>query len=179
MEQRAAFVEAILATPEDDAPRLVFADWLDDHGDEHDRARAAFIREQCQAAKLAPDDPRLVDLRRREDDLLRDHGTHFSPLPLLREEWRHARCDARMNYPYRGELYWRRGFPRWLSVSATHYPSEIDNILNYEFSLRAKLTWRFSICAGTQISSSADFIVSLSRCLRTSDRCPRVSRNFA
>ena len=27
-----AFLEAIRAAPEDDTPRLVYADWLDDHG---------------------------------------------------------------------------------------------------------------------------------------------------
>jgi len=45
----AAFLAAIRAQPEDDAPRLVFADWLD----EHDRpVRARFIR--AQGGPLTP-----------------------------------------------------------------------------------------------------------------------------
>lgn len=28
-----AFLNAIAADPEDSAPRLIFADWLDEHGD--------------------------------------------------------------------------------------------------------------------------------------------------
>jgi uncharacterized protein (TIGR02996 family) len=33
MTQEEAFLEAMLATPEDDVVRLVFADWLDEQGD--------------------------------------------------------------------------------------------------------------------------------------------------
>jgi uncharacterized protein (TIGR02996 family) len=47
-----AFRTAILETPDDDTPRLVFADWLDENGQPD---RAAFIRCQCR-----PDPPRLT-----------------------------------------------------------------------------------------------------------------------
>src|SRR5688500_16170422 len=40
-----AFLDAIVDAPDDDAPRLVYADWLDDHGDAD---RAEFIRAQCE-----------------------------------------------------------------------------------------------------------------------------------
>jgi uncharacterized protein (TIGR02996 family) len=33
LDQREAFVKAIFATPDDDLPRLVFADWLDEQGE--------------------------------------------------------------------------------------------------------------------------------------------------
>jgi uncharacterized protein (TIGR02996 family) len=48
--ERAAFVRAICAAPTDDNPRLIFADWIDDHGDP---GRAELIRVQCALA-LAP-----------------------------------------------------------------------------------------------------------------------------
>jgi uncharacterized protein (TIGR02996 family) len=48
MNQKQAFLDDIIEHPDDDAPRLVFADWLDDHGTEEDRARAEFIRLQCR-----------------------------------------------------------------------------------------------------------------------------------
>lgn len=47
MTDRAAFVAAIEADPDSDLPRLVFADWLEDHGDPE---RAELIRVQCEYA---------------------------------------------------------------------------------------------------------------------------------
>ena len=44
MSDEAAFLNAILANPEDDAPRLVYADWLDERGDPASEAKAAFLR---------------------------------------------------------------------------------------------------------------------------------------
>jgi len=44
-----AFLAAIIAEPDDDALRLIFADYLDDHGQPE---RAEFIRVQCKLAKL-------------------------------------------------------------------------------------------------------------------------------
>jgi uncharacterized protein (TIGR02996 family) len=40
-----AFLRAILANPADDAPRLVYADWLDELGDPASEAKAAFLRD--------------------------------------------------------------------------------------------------------------------------------------
>lgn len=40
---RAALLYAVLADPSDDTPRLVFADWMQEHGEEE---RAAFVRRQ-------------------------------------------------------------------------------------------------------------------------------------
>jgi uncharacterized protein (TIGR02996 family) len=48
MTDRAAFLAAITAAPDDDLPRLVYADWLDEHDEP---ARAEFIRFQCAAAR--------------------------------------------------------------------------------------------------------------------------------
>ncbi|HEV3384748.1 MAG TPA: TIGR02996 domain-containing protein, partial [Gemmata sp.] len=41
MSDRDALHAAICANPDDDTPRLVFADWLDEHGE---AKRAAYIR---------------------------------------------------------------------------------------------------------------------------------------
>ena len=48
MDDRRALMAAILANPDEDTPRLVLADWLDEHGDKHDQARAEFIRLQIE-----------------------------------------------------------------------------------------------------------------------------------
>jgi uncharacterized protein (TIGR02996 family) len=62
-----AFLRDICDNPEDDTLRLVFADWLEEHGDP---ARAEFIRVQCEAARLPDEDPRKVDLLARQQQLL-------------------------------------------------------------------------------------------------------------
>src|SRR5262249_52273565 len=49
MDERYRLIRAIEAEPDDDLPRLVFADWLEEHGDE---ARARFIRLQCRWSRL-------------------------------------------------------------------------------------------------------------------------------
>jgi uncharacterized protein (TIGR02996 family) len=48
-----ALLAEILANPDDDAPRLVYADWLEDHGE---TGRAEFIRLQYRFAALNLDD---------------------------------------------------------------------------------------------------------------------------
>lgn len=47
---RSAVLRAILEQPEEDTPRLAYADWLDEHGGETDRAHARFIRHQIAEA---------------------------------------------------------------------------------------------------------------------------------
>src|SRR3712207_7138456 len=42
-------LDAIAAAPDDDGPRLVYADWLEEHGEQ---ARAEFIRAQVELARL-------------------------------------------------------------------------------------------------------------------------------
>lgn len=58
MSDRAAFVSAIAASPDDDLPRLVFADWLDENGDP---ARAEFIRLQITAHRESEQFPPIID----------------------------------------------------------------------------------------------------------------------
>jgi uncharacterized protein (TIGR02996 family) len=47
--EQLALWAAIRANPDDDTPRLVYADWIQEHGDE---ARAEFIRVQCALAHI-------------------------------------------------------------------------------------------------------------------------------
>jgi uncharacterized protein (TIGR02996 family) len=44
MSDEAAFLRSIQDSPADDAPRLVYADWLDERGDTASAAKAAFLR---------------------------------------------------------------------------------------------------------------------------------------
>ena len=49
-----ALLAAIRAAPADDAPRLVYADWLDEHGEPE---RADLIRAQCEVARRSDEPP--------------------------------------------------------------------------------------------------------------------------
>ena len=66
-------MDAIAAAPDDDAPRLVYADWLSGPGD----PRGEFIQLDCQLA-AAPDDPRRRALKIAHNKLLKEHGERWS-----------------------------------------------------------------------------------------------------
>ena len=59
---------AIIAEPDDDVPRLIYADWLDEQGD---ATRAEFIRVQVElfrlpgAEQVGSTAPRVLKLRSR------------------------------------------------------------------------------------------------------------------
>jgi uncharacterized protein (TIGR02996 family) len=71
------FLQDILDHPDDDTPRLIYADWLDDHG----RAeRGEFIRLQIELARLPPSDPRRSVLELLERELLEEYGEEWAGL---------------------------------------------------------------------------------------------------
>ncbi len=85
-----AFLAAIVATPEDDTPRLVFADWLDERGTGDDTARAAIIRAQCALEHRAPGSKPRRALQREAKALLKSHAKRWTaPLREARlgENW--------------------------------------------------------------------------------------------
>jgi uncharacterized protein (TIGR02996 family) len=67
------FERAVLESPDDDRPRLVYADWLDEQGD----PRGEFIRVQVELEALADGDPNRAALKWREDDLLAEHRAQW------------------------------------------------------------------------------------------------------
>jgi uncharacterized protein (TIGR02996 family) len=84
-----SFLDAILADPEDDTPRLVCADWLEENGDAE---RAEFIRTQIRLAQLPPEAPNRMALAAREKMLLRKNGRRWAePLRGLDWSWRFER----------------------------------------------------------------------------------------
>jgi uncharacterized protein (TIGR02996 family) len=66
----AAFLDAIREAPEDNVPRLIYADWLSDQPDPILVARGELIRVQCQLAGLPQGDERRKPLLQRETSLL-------------------------------------------------------------------------------------------------------------
>lgn len=80
--EAAGLLDAIVASPDDDAPRLVYADWLQGQND----PRGEFIQLQCQLA-AAPDDERRRAMRIAENKLLKAHEAGWlDPLRALLPE---------------------------------------------------------------------------------------------
>ena len=71
------FLQAILEAPEDDTPRLIYADWLEDQGD----PRGEFIRLQAQLARMSEDDPRRPALEERERRLFAEQAPRWAGSP--------------------------------------------------------------------------------------------------
>jgi uncharacterized protein (TIGR02996 family) len=69
-----AFLRAIVAQPEDDGVRLVYADWLEEHGDAE---QAAFIRASIQLHTLSLDDPRRVTLAAQLQETSKARGSQW------------------------------------------------------------------------------------------------------
>jgi uncharacterized protein (TIGR02996 family) len=101
------FLQAVLDNPDDDAPRLAFADWLEEHGDPE---RAEFIRVQVELAGLPEDDDRQYALAARERALLGRHE----------QEWAGSlgRGQSRPTF--------RRGFVSHLFIDAQTLPEAAD-----------------------------------------------------
>lgn len=103
---------AVLAAPDDDGPRLVYADWLDEHGDP---ARAEFIRVQIELARFPKRLPGEFDrtelaLRAREQTLIQRYAEDWlAPLK--------AKGEPLMNRSSHGQFV--RGFVEivWLTAS--------------------------------------------------------------
>ncbi len=96
MTEHAAFLNAVMEWPDDDLPRLVYADYLEETGDAE---RAEFIRVQIELARLDADDGRFPELTRRESELLRAGVGGYIP-------------------GVRGKQYFRRGFVESLDTTA-------------------------------------------------------------
>ncbi len=103
MTDEEALLQAVIADPDDDAPRLIYADWLDEHGQGE---RAEFIRVQIALAGMPLNDERRPELRRIERRLLRRFGERWAH--SLRVPWCHA---------------YSRGFVECVSCSADQFLS--------------------------------------------------------
>src|SRR4051794_24184225 len=68
----------ICAKPHDDAPRLIYADWLEEQAGQADRDRAEFIRVQIALEAETEEGPRRWDLQDREKALLEAYGALWS-----------------------------------------------------------------------------------------------------
>lgn len=99
--RRVALLEAIAAEPDDDAPRLVYADFLLEETGE--RPRGELIQVQCQLERMSIADPRRSALTARASELDRTHA----------REWLVDLWDLKLPHTKFG---FRRGFVEILSA---------------------------------------------------------------
>jgi uncharacterized protein (TIGR02996 family) len=79
MTHEQGFLRAIIADPDDDTPRLIYADWLEEQGN----PRGEFIRVQCELARSDVPTPRHLQLLDREKQLLARYRKEWD-VPLQR-----------------------------------------------------------------------------------------------
>jgi uncharacterized protein (TIGR02996 family) len=105
VSERESFLRAIRANPDDDTLRLVFADWLDEHGEPE---LAEFVRVQVELEPIHEqlDNPRVQELRERETVLLACNDA----------DWLGPAADVADTYPAFGPVF-RRGLPETVCLS--------------------------------------------------------------
>jgi uncharacterized protein (TIGR02996 family) len=123
MDPADGFLDAICADPDDDTPRLVYADWLEEHGEPE---RAEFIRCQCLVERWAstPGDHEggaaAGATLARAQQLLRADG--FPPALPFRHVL-HCFQDSELTPldPGCAVAVWRRGFVASVTLSCADW----------------------------------------------------------
>jgi uncharacterized protein (TIGR02996 family) len=105
---QAALLRAIIDHPDEDAPRLVYADLLDDLGGESNTARAEFIRLQCVSARYAPWEP-VAEIP----------GARRLAARLLRRYW--GEWTAGVSGTGVSHVDFVRGFPETVTITAAAF----------------------------------------------------------
>ncbi|MBN9119483.1 MAG: TIGR02996 domain-containing protein [Planctomycetes bacterium] len=117
MSEEDALLRSIIDRPEDDVVRLVFADWLDEHGDAD---RAEFIRGQCRLAAMQEWDDGFAELHARCGFLLRTH----------RDKWMPPVAKIREGAPdwMLRQYEFRRGFLDRLTMQPDHFADRWERL---------------------------------------------------
>lgn len=138
LSDRDALFAAVCANPEEDTPRLMFADWLDEHGEPE---RAEFIRLQCELARLAEDgsdSQPLYEFLCEHDYVTRpsadwtkiDDGIHRRIALAMRAEDLSKRHGERWvpKLPKKFKVEWdgfQRGFPHRVTLGSLRNLKEV------------------------------------------------------
>ena len=109
MMQDEAFLEAIRQAPDDDAPRLIYADWLEEHGQPE---RAEFIRLECERERVPEHSPRWHELVSRASPLYKKHQV----------EWLGSLSEILSTYAF------SRGFLEFVGLPAEQFLKHADAI---------------------------------------------------
>lgn len=120
--EREAFMSAILADPDDDTPRLVFADWLDENGSDDDKAHAALIRAQCRLEVPPVRSKERRVLKHEADAILKEHG----------HRWAKELADLGSVRSWS----FHRGFLDGITISATQFAAHAEAIFKAAPTIR-------------------------------------------
>lgn len=124
MTDEATLRAAVLQAPDDDAPRLAYAQWCDGNGDP---ARAELIRLQIQLANTPRDildSGRAAGMQYDEQRLLAAHASRWTAAIA----------------PWIARAHFLRGFVGFVELSATQFLAHIDALLAHEPILHVDLT---------------------------------------
>lgn len=146
MTEREGFLTAIIENPDDDAPRLQYADWLEEKGE---CERAEFIRVQIELARskkqccerlgeLLPDVPVRIDSATtafrceqcrwcllKERELLQSHKTDWLP-PEVAEA---AIFGSATSEQVAAGLKWHRGFVSEITLTCQDWFTHRESLL--------------------------------------------------
>jgi len=146
MTHEEAFIQAMREAPNDDAPRLIYADWLEEHGQAD---RAEFIRVQCRLARGTGTASEQAGLRARAEGLLREHWNEWvGPLRALVGPWRDRYGERWLGEEYHPEgLHrFRRGFVDALTLDAANFLRNVTPLKRL-VPLRELRLWGAGRCA--------------------------------
>lgn len=152
MTEAETFLTAIIAQPDDDTVRLVYADWLTEYGGDPDRGE--FIRTQIELARTPPDcdatNRRRAVLFGREAELLKKHKkTWLAPF-----------------VPYARESSFERGFVQAVELPAKAFVERSDGwyalapitrvkiteILDYDRATQTRTSWAPNLFTSPHLS---------------------------
>jgi uncharacterized protein (TIGR02996 family) len=141
-----AFLQAIRERPDDDAPRLIYADWLEERGQAD---RAEFIRIQCRLFGILDSDPSAPELKARAEELLRANWQAW--IGPLREVVgpnysRYGESWLREEYHPDGLRRFRRGFVDAIALDAERFLPHAKALLALA-PLRELRLWGGGHCA--------------------------------
>jgi uncharacterized protein (TIGR02996 family) len=118
MSLEEGFLADVIANPDDDTPRLVFTDWLEENGDP---VRAEFIRLQCRLAQMSQEHSDYEALDKRMRELLEEHRYRFlGPLVGLLEGGTSTDPDQVLTF--------RRGFVEKVSLRLQAFVRHADDL---------------------------------------------------
>ncbi|MCU0703501.1 MAG: TIGR02996 domain-containing protein [Fimbriiglobus sp.] len=101
MDPREPFLKAIIANRQDNLPRLVYADWLEESGEPENIARAHFIRTQIHLEAAVPRTKVYRELKALETRIL----------DYYLDDWRYELPEFVRYGSAVDQVQWRRGFP--------------------------------------------------------------------
>lgn len=118
------FLDEIIASPDDDAPRLVYADWLLARPEPLLHARGELIIVECELARLANDPDAYNHVKRRDFALLEAYGQRWCEAVGLdgKTEFRESEWD----------VDFARGFMERVTVHAYYFARSAQRLFATE-----------------------------------------------